>query len=777
MTIDGSNAVGGTTRDLTITNSSISSPEVIDINSTGTTPVTWDVVKNCNLINGSQNSSAVILTDLAGTAGYFNNISIQNNSIQKAYIGIYNLATVLTGNGTGLNITGNDLNTSGANSVRLIGIYVQGFDGATIANNNIGNNANTLDASNLTGIWFATGTVNSTISGNTISNISGTSTSPRGIVVSSAVAANVVITGNTISGMTSSSTVTTYGIWIFSTTSGVTVQKNKISNIKNTNIGGWGCAGIDLASTSAPASITVANNFIFDVAAFGYAGGTTTDNGNGIVVESGSGYNLYYNSVSMNTNQTDPGYPAALNVLSAVTTAGAINLVDNIFSNSQTVGTERYAVYCAAASTVFSSIDYNDYYTTGANLGYMTAANVLDLAAWKTATGKDIKSVSGNPQFVSATDLHINLAVYSPVKSAGTPIIGFTDDIDGVTRAFLPNIGAAEGTYLPLTLSGTVTNVTCNGLGNGAISTVVGGGLAPYTYNWSNGGSTSNLSGLNAGSYHVTVTDGRSSTIANGWIVTEPAAMTLSFSAISASCPGTADGSINLNVIGGASPYNFLWSNGATTQNISGLVPGNYAVTVTDHNPCLALGNKSVGQISNVCANISVTGEVSTSQCFNATNFITVAGSGNLFTVKPGGEATFIAGVKISFMPGTTVQSGGKMVGRISTGTYCGGIYPIIPAAAVATGTDETPFSLEQANFTLYPNPTNGNFTLVQKGDRQFGNVKVEIYAMRGDRVLSTQMIGEKRHEFVTSGLQSGLYFVKVIADDYTETIKLIKTR
>ena len=749
---------------------------MIDINSTGTTPVKEIGLRNCVIINGSTNSTAIFVGDVTGNPGYFNNITIQNNSIQKAYIGIYNYAAILAGNGTGLNITGNDFNTSGANSIRLIGCYVQGVDGATISNNNFGNMANTVDASSLTGIWFATGTVNSTISGNTISNISGVSTSPRGIAISSAVAANVSITGNTISGLTSSSTVTTYGISIFSTTSGVSVLKNKISNIKNTNTDGWGCVGIDLASTAVTANITVANNFIFDVAAYGFTGGGVADNGNGIVVESGAGYNIYYNSVSMNTNQTAEGYPAAINVLSTVTEAGAINLVDNIFANSQTVGTERYAVYCAAASTVFTSIDYNDYYTTGANLGYMTAANVLDLAAWKTATGKDVKSVSGNPEFVGATDLHINLAVYSPVKSAGTPIIGITDDIDGVTRALLPNIGAAEGTYLPLTLSGTVTNVTCKWDGNGAISTVVGGGLAPYTYSWSNGGSTSDLSGLDPGPYNVTVTDGRSSTIADGWIVSEPAGVTLSMLPISASCPGTADGSINLDVFGGVPGYSFSWSNGATTQNISGLVPGDYAVTVFDHNHCEARGGSSVGQILNVCANISVIGEVTTTQCFNATNFITVAGSGNLFTVKPGGEATFIAGVKISFMPGTTVQSGGKMVGRISTGTYCGGIYPVLPAA-VATGTDETPFSFEQANFTLYPNPTNGNFTIVQKGDRQFGNVKVEIYGMRGERILSTRMIGEKRHEFVTSGLQSGLYFVKVVADDYTETIKLIKTR
>jgi hypothetical protein len=476
ITIDGSNTVGGTTRDLTITNSSSTSPEVIDINSTGTTPVVGAGIKNCNIINGSQNSSAVILTDLAGTAGYFNNITIQNNSIQKAYIGIYNLATALAGNGTGLNISGNDLNTSGANSIRLIGIYVQGFDGATIANNNIGNNANTVDASNITGIWFATGTINATISGNTISDISGTAGAPRGVVVTSAVAnANVIVAGNTISGMTTSSTGTAMGLWIGSTTSGVTVEKNRVSNIKNTNSGGWGCNGIYLASTLNPANIKVVNNVIYDVAAFGFAGSSVLDNGYGIVVESGAGYSIYYNSVSMNTNQNDPGYPAAINVISTVTAVGAINLRDNIFSNSQTIGTERYAIYSGAASTVFSAIDNNDYYTTGPNLGYI-GSNRADLAAIQAGFGGNINSISSDPLFTSPVNLLPQSS--SPVIAAAVPLPGIVDfDIVGTPRSVTASTMGAYELELLLTKTLTVT-VFLEGLYDGAGGMFEAQGLA-----------------------------------------------------------------------------------------------------------------------------------------------------------------------------------------------------------------------------------------------------------------------------------------------------------
>lgn len=178
-----------------------------------------------------------------------------------------------------------------------------------------------------------------------------------------------------------------------------------------------------------------------------------------------------------------------------------------------------------------------------------------------------------------------------------------------------------------------------------------------------------------------------------------------------------------------------------------------------------------------VPVNLTVTGTVVSPQspCYNATNTITVAGGASTFTVASGASATFIAGVKISFLPGTMVAIGGYMLGKISDGTYCGGITPSMPA--VLTSQEETPVSLEHSMFSLYPNPTNGNFTIIQKGEKQYGNVKVEIYSMRGERVLSTQMIGEKQHEFVTAALPAGLYFVKVVAGDYTETIKLVKVR
>ena len=110
-------------------------------------------------------------------------------------------------------------------------------------------------------------------------------------------------------------------------------------------------------------------------------------------------------------------------------------------------------------------------------------------------------------------------------------------------------------------------------------------------------------------------------------------------------------------------------------------------------------------------------------------------------------------------------------------GPFC--IYAPPPATkSVTSGENEVTAAVtEQAFFKIYPNPTTGNFTLEQKGEKQYGNVRVEVYGMRGDKVMTAEMIGEKKHEFSLTEMPVGLYFVKVVADNYVETIKLIKTR
>jgi len=149
----------------------------------------------------------------------------------------------------------------------------------------------------------------------------------------------------------------------------------------------------------------------------------------------------------------------------------------------------------------------------------------------------------------------------------------------------------------PISLSTVVTNVTCHGGFDGSIDLTVSGGAAPYSYVWSNAASVEDISNIQAGQYSVVVTDnnGCQQNLTN-IVVNQPAAITAPATITHVNCFGNSNGAIDITPSGGTAPYSYAWSNGATTQDISGLIAGNYGLTITDANSCQASFNYTVNQ-------------------------------------------------------------------------------------------------------------------------------------------------------------------------------------
>jgi hypothetical protein len=238
-------------------------------------------------------------------------------------------------------------------------------------------------------------------------------------------------------------------------------------------------------------------------------------------------------------------------------------------------------------------------------------------------------------------------------------------------------------------------------------------------------------------------------------------------------------------VNGGATP-SFQWQvngfNAGTNSPSFTYMPVNedeVTCIVTSSETCNsgpATSNTVVMNVTGVAPAITVTGNVGDGQtkCYNATGTLTVAGGGTTFTVHSGGSATMIAGTNILYLPGTIVLSGGYMHGYISS-TYCGTKTPAI--VSNPEGENEPPAMMLNTSFKIYPNPTTGNFTLEQTGYYLNGTIRVEIYGLRGERVLSGEFTNEKKHEFSIRDFPTGVYFVKVGTGDVLETFKLVKTR
>ncbi|MFD2203669.1 gliding motility-associated C-terminal domain-containing protein [Shivajiella indica] len=132
-----------------------------------------------------------------------------------------------------------------------------------------------------------------------------------------------------------------------------------------------------------------------------------------------------------------------------------------------------------------------------------------------------------------------------------------------------------------------VTQINCSDNAKGAISLVLSGGNAPYSFLWSNGSTSKDIENLEAGIYEVTITDTAGCTVTKSFEIKSPSSMELSVGRVRHNqCFGSNEGEIDVEVKGGQEPYTFLWNNGASSKNLKDLPSGTYTLKVKDANGC-----------------------------------------------------------------------------------------------------------------------------------------------------------------------------------------------
>jgi hypothetical protein len=384
----------GADRSLTIQNVSTNTPTVVLFGSVGVTPIQNDILKNCIIIDGINTSSAVVISDgnTLGGPGYFNNITIQNNSIQRASYGVYANGGTTPQNGSNLMYVGNDLSTAGANAIRFVGLYMQGVNGALVSGNNLGN-FNGVDPEDDRGIWFGSGTINAT------------------------------------------------------------ANANRIHDLNYIGSAGFGGYGVAVSSNQSSANDVVSNNMIYNISGDGsnFSGGSPENNPFGIYAFGPqTGVKIYFNSINLFGNTLNQ--PMALSAGIALGTGTNASIVDNIIVNNlgrvTNIGYGSVGTWLQAAASQLTVGDYNLYLVNPSGSGFSgigQIANMLSvtLPMWRTATGMEMQSLAADPLFLSNMDLHI--ACGSPAVAAGTPIPGITTDFDNNMRSpTTPTIGAVE---------------------------------------------------------------------------------------------------------------------------------------------------------------------------------------------------------------------------------------------------------------------------------------------------------------------------------------------
>jgi hypothetical protein len=132
------------------------------------------------------------------------------------------------------------------------------------------------------------------------------------------------------------------------------------------------------------------------------------------------------------------------------------------------------------------------------------------------------------------------------------------------------------------------TNATCSSAKDGQLQAVIQDGTAPFVYSWSNGATTSAAQNLGAGKYSVTIKDAKGNVLTLNEEITSSPPIVITGAVLNPACSGAMNGSVDLSATGGTGVYTYVWSNGSTAQDLSGVASGVYTVKVTDAAGCFA---------------------------------------------------------------------------------------------------------------------------------------------------------------------------------------------
>lgn len=183
-------------------------------------------------------------------------------------------------------------------------------------------------------------------------------------------------------------------------------------------------------------------------------------------------------------------------------------------------------------------------------------------------------------------------------------------DANGCSDSLVSTIGQPAE---PLIITGIIDDVNCYGFNDGSIDITVTGGTTGYTFNWSNGATTEDISNVVADTYTIDITDLNGCTASSEFIVDQPVApLDVTTIVDDVKCFGETNGSIISQVTGGTMPYSYTWSNSETTPNISLLPAGVYTLTVTDDQGCTAF----TGAVVNEPAQLVVTPTITDASCY-----------------------------------------------------------------------------------------------------------------------------------------------------------------
>ncbi|MBL4651298.1 MAG: SprB repeat-containing protein, partial [Flavobacteriales bacterium] len=200
------------------------------------------------------------------------------------------------------------------------------------------------------------------------------------------------------------------------------------------------------------------------------------------------------------------------------------------------------------------------------------------------------------------------IATYTPTAtelSSGSIELYLTTAGNGTCPADVDTVLINFVSFDPV-IATNVVNVSCNGFSDGNAVINLSGGETPYSYLWSTGDVVDSVTGLAAGSYSVTLTNGNGCDTTIFVTVTEPQSLSVTLNtATDVSCSGFSDGAVDISVAGGTTAYSYLWDSGEASEDAVQLNAGVNIVTVTDANSCMLTFSVTINEPSPLAITIS----------------------------------------------------------------------------------------------------------------------------------------------------------------------------
>ena len=313
----------------------------------------------------------------------------------------------------------------------------------------------------------------------------------------------------------------------------------------------------------------------------------------------------------------------------------------------------------------------------------------------------------------------------------------------------------SEPTLLEVAVD-SVIDVLCAGDANGGINITASGGTGTYSYNWENGPMTQNLSGLTAGAYVAVITDENGCNVFTPITnVNSPDSLGVTAQIMDNVCATDSTGAIDVTVSGGTAPFSFMWSNGETTEDLSGLANGSYSGIITDANGC---------ELTSPALDIFNTDSMPTASFDHipvgvdySVDFTSASPNGTSYAWDFGDSTS-----STDPNPSHVYASNDSYVVTLVVTNDCGSVTITDTVSVAQVGIEN---DLLGQNVKMFPNPNTGTFE-INFDQLDLENVNVRVFSIDGKRVYEKELgniNGFYRHQVILpSSLAKGIYMLDI---------------